>query len=169
MRSFASRFGTSHAVALATLLVLVCTGLVLRASSPAVLAETFGPPAGVDARQFHAVVVLQAEDCESATEFLKLFQRPAVRPNMTLAAVVLGSRDEYGVASSRLAVDGVPSLRRGGFAAAVSLRSLGFRSTPFIVVFDRRNQVRYAAEAPHGYAEYQRLASFLTWLSSGDT
>lgn len=147
----------------ATALVAAGTAAAALATRPPPsLAETVRGAVPDSAGGFRAYVVFQAEDCSSNLAFTRVFGRPALR-GVALVGVLAGAATEdvgsaFGQTAGRGTV--VPVTRRSGRALSV----LGFRQTPFLVLVDSTNAVRYAAAAPQGFDEIEALDATLRRL-----
>lgn len=135
-------------VVAATLVVLGCT-FVLRA--PALPMPLATLAASADAAGFRAIVVFQEADCESSLPWLRVFDEPDVRARVSLAGVVVGRGADAARAADRMAF----AFRRlpvqaAGRRGAVALWTLGYRSTPYVLIFDPTGRLRLAGPAPAG-------------------
>jgi hypothetical protein len=150
------RAGHAAGVAAATLVVLGCT-VVLRAPAlPRSLATLAAIPESASgsaqgASGFRAVVVFQEADCESSLPWLRVFDEPEVRGRVSLSGVVVGRNADPERAADRMAF----AFRRlpvlaAGRSGAVALWTLGYRSTPYVLIFDPTGRLRLAGPAPAG-------------------
>ena len=144
----------------AALVVLACTALLLLVPPPVV---AFGPAPG-EAREgkLTFVVALQPRDCEGNLGFLRLLDRPRIASRTAALALLDGERKEIASARSRIERNAPAfTLRPLSRREAGALAVLGYRRTPYWVLFDTEGRVRLAGHAPRTPGEYLQTARLL--------
>ena len=136
--------------------VVACTGVLL--SRPVVMDAARLLPSSSDGHRLQALVVLQAADCGSALEFLRLYQRPPFRDRIALQGLVLGSSQELREAHITLRDSGLDlPLRPASGAARRTLAVFGYRATPFALLFDRDGRIVLAHGPAAGPEQLRQL------------
>ena len=118
-----------------------------------------------DAR-YVAYFVFQPRDCDSHLRTLTLFRRSPVASRVRVAALLLvgtpadlaAVRERYGARPY-----GAPIVRLSR-AASRTFRSLGFSSTPFVVVMDGPRDVALTARVPTSPEQFIALGRLLPTL-----
>lgn len=147
--------------------VLACTLALVAAPPPALALAEVLPAGRSDADQpFHGLVVLQPGDCLSSVEFLRVVQRPEIRRAVRVEAVVIGSRAAADSAGALLdALGNSMRVHQGDGRTLAALASLGYRSTPILVVLDRTRAVRLASTSPSSSGDFRALLRSLRALA----
>ena len=118
--------------------------------------------------EYDAHLVLQRADCEGNVHVLRFLQRPAIHERVRLAALILvGSAADHAAVRARLgdAPLGAP-LRRANDPTVRALRTIGYRSTPFLVIAERGGGVKMTLQLPSTPEELAAFARLLPHLSS---
>jgi hypothetical protein len=133
-----------------TAIVLACTGYVARSRAhPQTLADIVRRAEKTPStRAFHAVVVFRPEDCGGRIDFMHAFTRPRWREAFHTSAIVLGGPADVNDTSQRLKARGIAMPVSAVRANAHPGRSLGYTSTPYLLVLDRQNRLRIALPDP---------------------
>lgn len=148
------------ALTLATLVVLSCTAVLVRA-------EDCGAPfAGDGESGFRAAVFLQERDCTSNLAFLQLLARSELSGRFTVVVYDVGGGGSVNGTAARLRGQDLPfraiAAPRGSLAA---LRRMGYHATPVLVLLGPGDRVHMATAAPHTPDEMRTLASALELLT----
>jgi hypothetical protein len=118
--------------------------------------------------EYDAHLVMQRADCEGNVYALRFLQRPGIRQRVRLAGLLLvGSATDYAAVRRRLgdAPQGAP-LRRADDATVRALRTIGYRSTPFLVIAERGGGVKMTLQLPSSPEELAAFARLLPHLAS---
>lgn len=155
---------------LLTLVVLVCTALVMRGDGrhPMAFAELLDRP-GTPAAKPLLVLTFQHRDCGSNLGFLAVLQRPELESKVDVLGLFRGSSEEFDDVIPRLEAR-YPHVRFQLLERRQerALALLGHRSTPFWLFVDASGAVRRSGPAPAGPTAYPRFAQALGQELAGD-
>lgn len=168
--------GPATLAALVAATILSAGALRRDAADPLTLAEALrgvAPGRGSVAeqegrREYDAHLVMQRADCEGNVYALRFLQRPGIRQRVRLAGLLLvGSDADYSAVRRRLgdAPQGAP-LRHADDATVRALRTIGYRSTPFLVIAERGGGVKMTMQLPSTPEELAAFARLLPHLAS---
>jgi hypothetical protein len=161
--------GSTAAPLAATVVVIACT-LFLRWQSTARVPRPDDFSSAEDTRRgYLALVVAQPADCDAGTRYLGALNAPEIRAAAQVGALVIGSGTELGRAAEQLRDRfGELPVRRATRGHLATLRALGLRATPAVVVLDARGSVLLGVPAPVDAHGAERLRRVLTTLLSHD-
>ena len=156
--------------------ILAAAALRRDAAAPLTLTEALRgaaprPSAAAEQEGLHeydAYLVMQRADCEGNVYALRFLQRPAIRQRVRFAGLLLvGSDADHAAVRSRLGdtPHGAP-LRHADDATVRALRTIGYRSTPFLVIAERHGGVKMTLQLPRTPEELAAFARLLPHLAS---
>lgn len=125
-------------------------------------------PGDSQSSDMRAVVVMQAEDCESLLGGLSALRgKSSSSLSLTGIAVTGRSSDSTIVRSAlRETVDSLTPVHAIGARAERQLRGLGYTSTPLLLVFDQQQRLRYASPLARDDMELRQLRKALMAIAS---
>jgi len=163
------RIRPSVAVIAGATLTVVLAGAGLRsvAAPPATLAAALRAPPTRGPGDYQAHLVVQPSDCDGNVHVLRFLRRAPIRARVTVAEVLLvGSHRDFAAVRRRVgdAPDGIP-MRRADDRTVRALRTIGYRSTPFLVIAERGGGVKMTLQLPSTPEEVAAFARLLPHLA----
>ena len=147
------------------LTVLACTGYVgYVRTHPQDFGGLTAHTRGSDSKPFRAIVVFRPEDCDGRIDFMHAFARPRWRKSFSTGALVIGGGAEAKAAAQTLTARGLAMPVSAVGSEAHPGRSLGYPSTPYLLVVDQQDRLRMVFPAPSSTADvraFERAAEGL--------
>lgn len=144
----------------ASLLVLLCTGVLLWAPGPQLVSSL--PVSTSREGHYQAFVVFGTADCDGNLSFAQVFERPRYRSSFRLTGIVLDADPDGPDLRSKLRRSGV-KMRLVGASRGLrrSIATLGRAPGPLLVIVDRAGRLHTVTATPTSPAEMQQFVGLL--------